>query len=40
MKTKNGQLKKQDRDKLKGTKKNDDRKTYEEYLLKKVLKTI
>jgi|TARA_R110002012_G_scaffold294885_1_gene491219 hypothetical protein len=35
-----GQLRKQDRDKLKGTKKNDDRKTYEEYLLKKVLKTI
>ena len=35
-----GQLRKQDRDKLKGTKKNDDVKTYEEYLLKKVLKTI
>lgn len=35
-----GQPRRQDKKKLKGTKKNDDGKTYEEYLLKKVLKTI
>jgi len=35
-----GQPRKIDRDKVKGTKKNTDVKTYEQYLLRKVLKTI
>ena len=35
-----GQPRKIDRDKVKGTKKNTDVKTYEQYLLRKVLTTI